>query len=511
MPKSRLRKPHTSRRAPPLRDSDYDHEITLVGDEDTASPAAPKNTTDANDANDARENNDSDPRWQSFESGAGGPAERVNTTEPLVNKQKSQSPTALSPESNQRQMEQFEASLAAELPGANGDSSTTGVKEPAIHVQQPTPFERPNADAAQSERPGSAAGTEEDEEAEEYIQAIDILYENERGALCCGIPLFASKALGNLDPPPWTNIAHKPSPTNIHTAQVPDPSWTWAWPEWRVNHEDGVDKDGWEYSFAFYKKFSWHGPKWWNSFVRRRAWIRRRVKKDNLRDANGGDLLQPDYFTVRSSHEAAVAANSAVQTSPTRDRESRPGSKRGSITSHTSMASKTAALAAEISAVGGVSNMEIGDMDTLLAVLRVCRIDREKIEAVEKYLADGGGDDLAHLDEKMHEIMAFFVFQASRRLLVARLAELRERAAEENAKKGADGEDGESKVATLDAALKHADEEVRRLEYWSDIKGLAENGQSRDAADGECGWNHDTWEGVDNSGPAGPRSTRQQK
>lgn len=58
---------------------------------------------------------------------------------------------------------------------------------------------------------------------------IDILYENERGGFLCTIPLFSGRALGNLDPSPWTNIAQKTSATNITNAQVPDPSWEWAW------------------------------------------------------------------------------------------------------------------------------------------------------------------------------------------------------------------------------------------------------------------------------------------
>src|SRR5690625_4381834 len=98
--------------------------------------------------------------------------------------------------------------------------------------------------------------------------AIDILYENERGGFLCGIALFSSQALGGLDPPAWStcslavhgqstytyvltpfstaNAYHKTSPTSIYTAQVPDPTWEWVWPEWRVNHQEGMDDDGWE-------------------------------------------------------------------------------------------------------------------------------------------------------------------------------------------------------------------------------------------------------------------------
>lgn len=52
--------------------------------------------------------------------------------------------------------------------------------------------------------------------------------------------MFSGQALGNLDPAPWTNIANKTSATSISNAQVPDPSWEWAWPEWIINHDDGV-------------------------------------------------------------------------------------------------------------------------------------------------------------------------------------------------------------------------------------------------------------------------------
>jgi hypothetical protein len=69
---------------------------------------------------------------------------------------------------------------------------------------------------------------------------VDILYENQRGGFLCGIPLFSAQALGSLDPPPWTNAAFKPSATDITNAQVPDPSWQWAWKEWVINRQEGI-------------------------------------------------------------------------------------------------------------------------------------------------------------------------------------------------------------------------------------------------------------------------------
>lgn len=302
--------------------------------------------------------------------------------------------------------------------------------------------------------------------------AIDILYENQRGGFLCGVSLFASKALGNLDPPPWTNAAHKPSPTDITNAQPPDPSWEWAWPEWRVNHEEGTDEDGWEYSFAFHKSFSWHGPTWWNSFVRRRAWIRKRVKKDSGYVQEDPGMLNAHYFAVRPASAAGHAR-----------RLSRASSRRGSKASISN--SQTAELEE-------VEHTDIHDIDTLLRNLRASRIDREKIEATDNYL-EHAGDDFAGLEGKMHEIMSLFVFQASRRVLLTRLARIHDQTLKSIAGAG-NSEQLRQRAEHLTSAVRHADEEVRRLEYWSDTKGTVDHSQ---------GWD-ERWRGLDTSGPAEP-------
>jgi hypothetical protein len=287
-------------------------------------------------------------------------------------------------------------------------------------------------------------------------------------------------ALGNLDPPAWTNYAHRPSPTDINTAQLPDPSWEWAWPEWRVNHDEGVDDDGWEYSFAFSKKFSWHKARWWNSFVRRRAWIRKRVKKDGGYLAQDPHMLNPEYFTVRASAEMA-----------------RDGSPSGTSSVRGSRLS--------MSTVNGVEGAEppvIEHADELLRVLRSSRIDREKVEAVDNYLANAQ-EDLEGLQAIMHEIMALFVFQASRRILLSKLTDIYDKTVAAQKKRGDTDPELDRKVKNLAAAVKHADEEVRRLEYWSDVKGIAEEGDSKGAVDQKQGWDP-AWQGVDKSGPSAP-------
>ncbi len=279
--------------------------------------------------------------------------------------------------------------------------------------------------------------------------------------------LFSSMALGNLDPPAWTNFAHRPSPTDITTAQVPDPSWDWAWPEWRINHDDGMDEDGWEYSFAFARGFSWHKAQWWNSFVRRRAWIRRRVKKNGGYIAQDPLLLNPEYFSVRPSSELA------------RDRSP----SRASSAANAEGAEQQQGQQQQQQQ----QQPEIEDIEELLRVLRESRIDREKIEAVDSYLAHAQ-DNLRGLEEIMHEIMTLFVFQASRRVLLSKLTEVYDKAAADSQKKSSADPGLDEKVKNLAAAVKHADEEVRRLEYWSDVKGMAEEGSAKGASNGKQGW-----------------------
>lgn len=316
---------------------------------------------------------------------------------------------------------------------------------------------------------------------------IDVLYENERGGFLCGIPLFSSKALGSLDPPPWTNAFHKTSPTDTQTTQVPDPTWEWAWPEWRIHFHDKVDEGGWEYSFMFSKKFSWHRPRWWNSFVRRRAWIRKRVKKDlELLATTTTDphLLNTDYFTVRSresqTHSRTRSRGSSVG-----------GGSRASFASYHS----------EAESAFDVNAHQIEDVETLLHVLRKARIDREKLEAVSNYL-EHAGPDLQNLGHEMHEVMINFVFQASRKILLSNLSQALDKTVADLKKDKSPSL--EERKANLEVAIQHADEEVRKLAYWSDIKGMVESGKSAHGVQEEMGWGK-AWRGVDQSGPAGPQ------
>lgn len=246
-----------------------------------------------------------------------------------------------------------------------------------------------------------------------------------------------------------------------------------------MNEQDGTDTGGWEYAFAFGKAFSFHKARWYNSFVRRRAWTRKRAKKDEADISVDPYTDIGDYFTVR----------------PASDRESR----RSQQSLASSRAPSRTSLAYTSSIEPPKPKPDIDDLETLLRSLRLARIDREKLEATENYLENAL--DLPDLQEKMHDIMALFVFQASRRLLLSHLVILYDETTKQLETK--DDPDLKERQLALKDALKHADEEVRKLAYWSDVKQMAETGKSTAAVDEDKGWSKG-WEGLDKSGPVEP-------
>ncbi|KAI9789111.1 MAG: hypothetical protein M1816_006361 [Peltula sp. TS41687] len=333
------------------------------------------------------------------------------------------------------------------------------------------------------DRRGGRVGSSSKGGIENDVFELDILYENQRGAFFCGLPLYSRNSLLNLDPAPWTNAAFKDSPVDIMTAQPPDPSWDWAWRSWYVDMSADVDEEGWEYSFSFARYFSWHGTHpWFHSFVRRRRWLRKRVKRPQKEegDNDGGPGSQNTGDNSNGSQ------------------------RRGSSTLWTKSKSRLSHIGTD------VDIQEIRDFDSLMAALRSGRIDREKIEAVSVFL-DQAGQDLSLLADHMPEIMSLFVFQASRRQLVARLQRTFD-AASENMKHRSEHEDYSNdaekrRYESLLRAVKAADEEVKGLEYWSDVKEMVQEGETAGGVDTAQGWGPG-WQGIDASGPAGPEQDK---
>jgi hypothetical protein len=203
-----------------------------------------------------------------------------------------------------------------------------------------------------------------------------------------------------------------------------------------------------------------------------------RGKKNNDDISVDPHMLTDDYFNVRPASDRTRRSQQSLASSR--------------------VASKTSLTQASTSEMEQVKP-DIEDMETLLQTLRLARIDREKLEAMENYLKNA--IDLSQLDNEMHEIMSLFIFQASRRALLSHLMGVYEETKAEQEKN--DSAELRERTSALKDAAKHADEEVRKLAYWSDVKQMAEAGESNGAVDGAKGWPGD-WQGLDQSGPVEP-------
>lgn len=261
-------------------------------------------------------------------------------------------------------------------------------------------------------------------DAPQTTSELDVLYENQRGWFLFGIPLYSHSSLLNLDPSPWVTREMRDSPVNITNAQLPDPSWQWAWRTWYVDMSGDVDEQGWQYSCSF-SSSAWHGSHpWFNSFVRRRRWVRLRTKRWSMDRAYRGrsgfeeaHMFTADYFTIHSGRR-----------------------KRGMSTTETASRVPSTYLTNPASQTVDEEPYlleEIGNIPTLMYALKRAIVDREKIDALKRFIEEGG-DEIYYLDERVTppslialvisvsvkvpsanalqipEIMSIFVFQTSR-------------------------------------------------------------------------------------------------
>ena len=216
---------------------------------------------------------------------------------------------------------------------------------------------------------------------------IDILYENQRGWFIFGVPLYSHQSLLQLDPGAWVTSEGKDSPVSITNAQVPDPSWEWAWKTWYVDMSGDVDEQGWQYSFSFGSR-AWHGSHpWFHCFVRRRQWLRLRVKrtmKMRLGQSNfeRAHMLNDDYFTIHSSAAKDQRQTSIVPMSATQS-------------AYSGMTSGNKGNDADL-----LELEEITDIPMLMYALKCAIVDREKLDYLKRFV-EQGGEELYYLNEKV--------------------------------------------------------------------------------------------------------------
>lgn len=290
---------------------------------------------------------------------------------------------------------------------------------------------------------------------------IDILYENQRGSFFCGLPLYSHSSLLPIDPSAWLTHDFRASPVNITNAQVPDPSWRWAWRTWYVDMSYDVDEEGWQYSFSFGRNFAWHGTHpWFHSFARRRRWLRKRVKRTDevMRGDKDGSLeaahhLNNDYFTIHSKP---------------RDRSPASASNPEAMLARPVSFASFQSIKEELTEPD-----EVKDIPSLMRAIRLAKIDREKVDSVKEFIRDGG-DEVYYLKDNMSEIMSALVFQNSRRQILEFLKDSAEKAQKHRDEHDAeDRPEGENEKRRIDNLLKAADaavQQIHGLEYWSDRK-----------------------------------------
>lgn len=331
---------------------------------------------------------------------------------------------------------------------------------------------RPEAadDGAQQSKATVCATKDIDDKPE---HEIDILYENQRGSFFCGIPLYSHSSLLNFDPAAWVNRDFRNSPVNITNAQVPDPSWMWMWKTWYVDMSGDVDEEGWQYSFMFGNKFAWHGTHpWFHSFVRRRRWLRKRVKrtdgiyrKDKEGTMEAAHHLNTDYFTIHSRPRDRSPAEA-----------SNPDAQLARPASYQSIQSIDEDL--ELKAPEDINNIP-----SLMKALRRATIDREKVDAVRHFI-DHGGDELFYLEDNMSEIMSQLIFQNTRRQILQYLKDqaggARQHRDEHDAEDRPEGANEKRRIDNLLKAAEAANKEISGLEYWSDRKHVLQTADEID-------------------------------
>lgn len=316
-------------------------------------------------------------------------------------------------------------------------------------------------------------------------QLIDILYENQRGFFFFGVPRYSASTLLPSDPKPWLNAQFRTSPVDIRNAQVPDPSWEWVWKSWYVDMSRDVDEEGWEYSFQFNTGFAWHGSHpWFHSFVRRRRWLRLRRRRVAVhRTKEKSHELTAEYFTI---HPKTLKSGAGDDVSKMAESE------------------LARMLREKEDEALDVEKMEISDIGSLTLALRHAAVDREKLVAVRKFVQEAG-DELFYLSDRMPDIMSLFVFQSSRRQLLTELLQRYHETSRQKESLTSHSHSDESNQKEHDAATRRAenlmkavraaDEQVKRLEYWSDIKSMAQRGDTLEASEGGH-WDGEKWQGL---------------
>ncbi|KAI4151056.1 MAG: hypothetical protein LQ340_003719 [Diploschistes diacapsis] len=307
--------------------------------------------------------------------------------------------------------------------------------------------------------------------AKEKESTTDILYENQRGLFLFGYPFYSSRSLLNFDPSPWTNVDFQDSPVDIRNAQVPDPTWIWSWKRWYVDMTDDVDEEGWQYSLSFGRRFSWHGTHpWFHSSVRRRRWLRKRVKiAPHHETGNKAHDFTQDYFTIHSARRESSRGSSIE----------RGGGNRSSYFGTRLVSPEDSESEEEY----------ITNVASLLKEMKKTTIDRKKLDHVKNFVS-AGGDELAFLPDTIPEVLGMFMYQNSRRQVLEVLesalheSEWNDKEAENSPVRSPGGEEappaGSLRVEGIRKSIQVVHSNIKHIEYYSDARAMEQQFHQHD-------------------------------
>lgn len=129
--------------------------------------------------------------------------------------------------------------------------------------------------------------------------------------LLFSLPTFSANALLNFDPKPWVTYENGKCRGSAYTREnypLPSADWVWLDAAFLINmaNDAAVDEQGWSYAFCFANRRHWLGHCRWYSFVRRRQWLRARMRVTN-QDAS--EAIVEQQTRLSRSHSAAPTEN----------------------------------------------------------------------------------------------------------------------------------------------------------------------------------------------------------
>ena len=178
-----------------------------------------------------------------------------------------QLPRAVSLKSSSQLNSPISPRIAASTHSMDAESLTADVRVGLKQSPGSVPASEPTTPMAS--RPVSVAAASSTNEAHEAT--TEVLYENQRSGL---VGDFTEKLLmPPIDPcGAWCDVAEQPKTKDELSLPV---GWVWT-SEWRIDKSENCDANGWRY--ALYWNSEWLSQPRYNTFVRRRKWVRTRTR-----------------------------------------------------------------------------------------------------------------------------------------------------------------------------------------------------------------------------------------